>query len=245
VACCNATWLTSVSIFNLYSQGRSIMGGIEVFEKGIELYRSVAEGKKPDFVDKKLGETTIHLPEGDYVLTTKRNTFSIAAPDGEAMHFTYGEADVTIRMVDSNSKDVFQFNWDFNDPQAYKGKFLDDGGNEEVSGNHNTFWLSVNDLVKKRKEKKQASQSQAGKLYHFLVWQSLSDDFNFEVTRRIAACLPTTYFVAHRRARATNLIGCGTACWMCAIALAAVPGTPDDFFWCGLCLACAGTGFIV
>ncbi len=200
---------------------------------GIELYKSVALAARPQFSDER-GTTRISMSIGDFVLQTRPNSYSITSPDGDRIEYAYTDDDVTIRMIKAK-KQVLTFYWHFRDPGDYKVEMAVGESKTKRGADHNSFGGVAGELLSLHWAELPSSEA----FRHYAAWFALSDDFKFEVARRTAAHMPLGYFKAMRRARTVNMAACGVGCFMMALSLVAVPGTPDDWFWLALCGSCA------
>jgi hypothetical protein len=212
-----------------------MMLSTDILAAGLEAYKSVALDPRPQFIDEQPGVTRIRMVDEEFLLQMGRNMYSITSPDGDRLEYSYGDDDVTIKMMKSE-KEVFAFYWHFRDPDAYRVEMTVNGSKVARDVDHNSFGGVAGELLALHRADLPASQA----FRRYAAWFTLSDDFKFEVTRRIAAYLPTGYFKAMKRARTVNMAACSIGCFMAGLSLVAVPGTPDDWFWIALCGSCAG-----
>jgi hypothetical protein len=168
-----------------------------------------------------------------YTLMTRLHGYSLTTSGGEHADYSYTNETVTFQL--GRGEDTVIGSWNFSDPQHYEFSLKIRGVEHRCESDHNTFILAISNLV--------ISNALQGPICVELInlgpWLMLSDDFAFELGRRIAGHLPSGYFRAMSLARLTNMIGCREARFMASIAFAS---GLLELVWLGAALACVGWG---
>jgi hypothetical protein len=205
----------------------------DVIARFLIRYKEMISGPRPHFDDVDGVHTRIRVGTVQYTLMTRLHGFSLTTSGGEHADYSYTNETVTFQL--GRGEDTLIGSWNFSDPQHYEFSVKIGGVEHRRESDHNTFILAINDVV--------VSNALQGpscvELISLGPWLMLSDDFAFELGRRIAGHLPSGYFRAMSLARLTNMIGCREACFCASLAFAS--GVLELLFL-GAALACVGWG---
>ena len=180
---------------------------------------------RPVFEDRSLGDTLITLDDGSRLeFNWRPRHISIASPDGYSLEAYYHD-DRVIMSFNNGPDRFFEYVWHFLDPMAYTIEVKVGDIARTVGCNHNTLPTSILGLIREFEGKFGPSSRP---LLRCAQWKMWSSDFDRELSRRMAACLPTAFISAIRRAASLNMIY-NSVCFLAMVNLA-FP-SPDDAFW--------------
>lgn len=198
----------------------------------LRTYASYVSGNRPQFIDLQPGTTTIRMDQGDCTLRTHLNGYSVAAPDGAVLSYTYDDDGASFEVTPAAGPRSGG-RWSYRDPANYTISLFAGDARAETHTDHNRVVLAIGEAIAQLTQ----LPTETG-FRHFFYWTNISQDFRFEFSRRVRGSLPLGYFRAVKAATLPNF-GCPAACFMCALMLETGPA---DIFWCALCVICIPSG---